>query len=48
MLFRKKKDLNRYKEEQAGTYQSLVRSVRETWCDNSKPVIEQIYEVLDI
>ena len=47
-LFRNKADLDNYKEEQAGTYQTLVRSVRETWCDNSKPVTEQIYEILDI
>ncbi|MDJ0811260.1 MAG: hypothetical protein QNJ01_14255 [Desulfobacterales bacterium] len=48
ILFRNKADLYKYKEEQAGTYQKLVRSVRETWCDNSKPVTEQIYEILDI
>jgi hypothetical protein len=48
MLFRNKADLDNYKEEQAGTYQNLVRSVRETWCDTSKPVTEQIYEILDI
>jgi len=48
MLFRKKADLDNYKEKQAGTYQNLVRSVRETWCDNSKPVTEQIFEILDI
>ena len=48
MLFRNKTDLDNYKEEQTGTYQKLVRSVRETWCDNSKPVIEQVYEILDI
>ena len=48
MLFRNKADLDNYKEGQAGPYQSLVRSVRETWCDNSKPVIEKIYEILDI
>ena len=48
ILFRTKADLYRYKEEQAGTYQKLVRSVRETWCDNSKPVTEEIYEILDI
>ena len=48
MLFRNKADLDNYKEGQAGPYQSLVRSVRETWCDNSKPVIENIYEILDI
>ena len=28
MLFRNKADLDNYKEEQAGTYQNLVRSVR--------------------
>jgi heme-degrading monooxygenase HmoA len=48
ILFRNKADLDNYKEEQAGTYQTLVRSVRETWCDNSKPVTEQIFEILDI
>ena len=48
MLFRNMTDLDNYKEEQAGTYQNLVRSVRETWCDNSKPVTEQVYEILDI
>jgi len=48
MLFRNKADLDNYKEEQAGTYQTLVRSIRETWCDNSKPVTEQIFEILDI
>jgi hypothetical protein len=48
MLFRNKADLENYKEGQAGPYQKLVRSVRETWCDNSKPVIEKIYEILDI
>jgi hypothetical protein len=48
MLFRDRAALNRYKEEQAGTYQTLVRSVRETWCDNTKPVTEQFFEILDI
>jgi hypothetical protein len=48
MLFRNKADFDNYKEEQAGTYQNLVRSVRETWCDTSKPVTEQIYEIIDI
>jgi heme-degrading monooxygenase HmoA len=48
MLFRNKADLDNYREGQAGAYQSLVRSVRETWCDNSKPVTEQIYAILDI
>ncbi len=48
MLFRNKSDLDNYKKEQAGTYQTLVRSIRETWLDNSKPVTEQIFEILDI
>ena len=48
ILFRSKADLCNYKEEQSGTYQKLVRSVRETWCDNSKPVTEKFYEILDI
>lgn len=48
MRFRNRADLDNYKEEQAGTYQAMVRSVRENWCDNSKPVTEQIYEILDI
>ena len=37
-----------YKEAQKGTYQTLVRSLRESWLDESKPVTEQIFEVLDI
>ncbi len=48
MLFRNQADLDDYKEKQAGTYQTLVRSIRETWLDESKPVTEEIFEVLDI
>ena len=48
MLFRNMADLDNYKKEQAGTYQTLVRSIRETWWDNSKTVTEQIFEILDI
>ena len=48
ILFRNKADLENYTKEQAGTYQKLVRSVRETWCDNSKPVTEEIFDILDI
>ena len=48
MLFRNKADLDNYKQGQAGTYQTLVRQIREIWVDNSKPVTEQIYEILDI
>ncbi len=48
MHFRNKATLDNYKENQAGTYQTLVRSLRESWLDESKPVTEQIFEVLDI
>lgn len=48
MLFSNQADLDRYKEEQSGTYQTLVKSIRETWLDSSKPVTEQFYEILDI
>ena len=46
MHFRTKEDLDRYTE--TGPYQNLVRSLRETWLDESKPVNEQIFEVFDI
>ena len=48
MYFKNKANLDNYKENQAGTYQTLVRSIRESWLDDSKPVTEQIFEVLDI
>jgi len=48
MHFRTIEDLNNYKSKESGTYQSLVRSIRETWMDNSKPVNEQVFEILDI
>jgi hypothetical protein len=48
MLLSNQADLDRYKEEQSGTYQNLVKSIRETWLDSSKPVTEQFYEILDI
>ena len=41
-------DLDNYKIKESGTYQKLVRSVRETWMDNTKPVNEQVFEILDI
>ena len=47
MHFRNMTDLDNYKENETGTYQTLVRSLRETWLDESKPVTEQIFEVLD-
>ncbi len=48
MHFRNKESLDNYKEKETGTYQTIVRSLRETWLDESKPVTEQIFEVLDI
>ncbi len=48
MLFRTRADLDNYKEEQSGTYQTMVRSIRENWMDHSKPVVEKIFEILDI
>ena len=48
MHFSTKEDVDNYKNNEKGTYQNLVRSLRETWMDASKPVSEQIFEVLDI
>ena len=48
MHFRTIEDLNKYKSMESGTYQTLVRSIRETWMDNTKPVDEQVFEILDI
>ena len=48
MHFSNKKELDDYKINEKGTYQNLVRNLRETWMDISKPVNEQIFEVLDI
>ena len=48
MHFRTIEDLDNYKSKESGTYQKLVRSVRETWMDNTKPIHEQVYEILDI
>ena len=48
MHFRTIEDLNKYKSMESGTYQTLVRSIRETWMDNTKPVNEQVFEILDI
>ena len=48
MHFRTIEDLNNYKSKESGTYQTLVRSIRENWMDNTKPVDEQIFEILDI
>jgi heme-degrading monooxygenase HmoA len=48
MHFSTKEDLDDYKKKQEGTYQKLVRSIRETWLDDSQPVTEQIFELLDI
>jgi hypothetical protein len=48
MHFRTMEDLDQYKSKESGTYQTLVRSIRETWVDNTKPVDEQVFEILDI
>jgi len=48
MYFRTIEDLNNYKSKETGTYQTLVRSIRETWMDTTKPVNEQIFKILDI
>jgi len=45
MLFNTRQDLDNYKE--TGPYRSLVQSLRDTWLDESKPVSEQIFEVID-
>ncbi len=46
MYFRTKEDLDNYRA--TGPFQRLVHSLRETWLDESKPVNDQIFEVLDI
>ena len=46
--FRTREDLDNYKLKETGSYQTLIRSLRETWLDESKPTGEQIFEVLDI
>ena len=46
MCFSSKEDLQNYKS--TGPYKSLVQSLRETWWDKSKPVNDQVFEILDI
>ena len=48
MHFKTIEDLDNYKSKESGTYQKLVRSIRETWMDNTKPGREQVFEILDI
>ena len=48
MHFSDREALDNYKCNSDCTYQNLVRSMRETWMDESKPVNEQVFEVLDI
>ena len=45
MHFRTLEDLDNYKSKESGTYQTLVRSIRETWTDDTKPVNEQVFEI---
>ncbi|MCB0085613.1 MAG: Dabb family protein [Caldilineaceae bacterium] len=46
MHFTTKADLDAYKT--TGTYQQIVKSLQESWLDTSKPVSEQVFEILDI
>lgn len=46
MHFCAQEDLDTYKT--TGAYQQLVTSLRESWLDPSKPISEQIFEVMDI
>ena len=46
MHFRTREDLDEYKS--TGPYRRLAQNIRESWLDDSKPVNEQIFEVLDI
>lgn len=46
MSLKTKEDLDNYKT--TGPYQKVVQSLRETWLDESKPVNDQVFEVLDI
>ena len=48
MHFKTIEHLDKYKNNESGTYQTLVRSIRETWMDKSKPVNEHVFEILDI
>ena len=48
MHFRTIEDLDNYKNKQSGTYQTLVRSMREKWMDKSESVDELVFEILDI
>ncbi|MBV7332027.1 hypothetical protein KFU94_28125 [Chloroflexi bacterium TSY] len=45
-VFRTKEDLDEYKS--SGPYQRLLQSIQDSWLDDSKPVDEQIFNVLDI
>jgi len=46
MYFQNREDLDRYKATPA--YRQFVESTRELWLDASRPVEEQVLEVLDI
>ena len=46
MYFRTVEDLDNYKA--SAPYQTLLKSLREAWLDTSKPVTDQVFEVLDI
>ena len=46
MLFNTRQDLDNYKE--TGPYRSLVQSLRDAWLDESKPINEHIFEIIDV
>ena len=46
MRFGSIEDLEAYKA--TGPYKSLVESLRESWLDESKPVTDMVYDVLDV
>ena len=46
MYFRTKKDMETYKT--TGAYKNLIPSLTEAFLDKTKPVHEQLYEVIDV
>jgi len=45
MLFGSKEELRAYKTSEV--YSRLVQALQEAWADTSKPLTEQVFEVLD-
>ena len=46
MRFGSLEELEAYKA--TGPYMELVKNLRESWLDESKPVTDTVYEVLDV